>query len=79
MVDNPEGSLREPGHSANAEDLQRQDEDDDRESGDGDRQNSKPPKTTTISTIAVQSGNTRLVIALLQVRLNEDEEEKRIF
>lgn len=29
----------------------------------------KAPKTTTISTIAVQSGKTRLVIALLQVRL----------
>lgn len=28
----------------------------------------KTPKTTTISTIAVQSGKTRLVIALLQVR-----------
>lgn len=29
----------------------------------------KKPKTTTIGTIALQSGNTRLVIALLEVRL----------
>lgn len=28
-----------------------------------------PPKTTTIGTIALQSGSTRLVIALLRVRL----------
>lgn len=29
---------------------------------------SQPPVTTTIGTIALQSGGTRLVIALLQVR-----------
>lgn len=29
----------------------------------------KPPETTTLSTIAVRSGTTRIVIALLQVRL----------
>ena len=29
---------------------------------------SQPPTTTTIGTIALQSGDTRLVIALLQVR-----------
>lgn len=32
-----------------------------------DNKTNKTPKTTTISTIAVQSGKTRLVIALLQV------------
>ena len=31
---------------------------------------SQPPATTTIGTIALQSGDTRLVIALLQVRDN---------
>lgn len=33
---------------------------------DSDR---NPPPTTTISTIAVQSGNTKIVIALLQVSI----------
>lgn len=32
-----------------------------------DQDNKKNPKTTTISTIAVKSGKTKLVIALLQV------------
>lgn len=31
------------------------------------RSSGNPPSTTTISTIAVQSGNARIVIALLQV------------
>lgn len=30
-----------------------------------------PPSTTTISTIAVQSGNTKIVIALLQVSIKK--------
>lgn len=38
------------------------------ESNEDAPQQTTSPTTTTISTIAVQSGETRLVIALLQVR-----------
>ena len=39
-----------------------------------------PPPTTTISTIAVQSGGTKLVIALLQVSfINSSREKKCLF